>query len=231
VTTIELQRETRNAIIGVLSRFSDVSAFRLGPGTFSQVSLHQNNSYYKLVLKICHLIYLGLLPAETGQGVRFVDPTDDETRMSSVFEEFIRVFYQTETTEFATANREDIRWMTLELDDLHSRYLPKMQTDITLRSPDRTLIIDAKYYKEVFSNFRGAEKIRSGNLYQMFSYVKNCEKLPEGPIPEGLLIYPSSEKAITLDYQLGGHRIRVGTVDLDQEWREIDARLHELISS
>ena len=230
-TTIELRRETRNAIIEVLSRVSDVSAIKLSPSVFSQVTLHQNNSYYELVLKLCHLIYLGLLPIQTGQSMRFVDPMDDETRMSSVFEEFIRVFYQTEITGFTSANREDIRWITPELDDFHARYLPKMQTDITLRSPDRTLIIDAKYYKDVFTNFRGAEKVRSANLYQMFSYVKNCSSASSEPRPEGLLIYPSSDKNLTLDYRLDNHRISVGTVDLNQEWREINSRLRELVSA
>ncbi len=49
--------------------------------------------------------------------------------------------------------------------------LPDMRTDITLSYSDQILIIDAKYQQENF----GVHKVHSGNLYQIYTYVKNKE--------------------------------------------------------
>ena len=116
------------------------------------------------------------------------------------------------------------------MDDVHAAYLPKMQTDVTLRSQDRTIIVDAKFYKSVFASFQGSEKIRSGHLYQMFSYLMNCNASNFGPRPEGLLLYPSSSELLTLDYELCGHKIRIATVDLHVVWHEIEQRLRQLVT-
>ena len=221
-----LANETRGAIWSINGRFSDIEPLRLSTSVFTQISLYRNNSYYELVLRLCEFIYKHLLPAEANNKFRFADPMDDETRMSTVFEEFIRVSCQTEINWVGGARRENIRWEAGEMDELHASYLPKMQTDVTLRSANRIIIVDAKFYKQVFSDFRGAEKIGANNLYQMFSYLKNCDDAAEG-----LLIYPSSaEPPITLYYTLGGHIVKIGTVNLDQQWKGIDNRLRELVS-
>jgi len=52
-------------------------------------------------------------------------------------------------------------------------YLPTMNTDISLDSPERKIIMDAKYYREVFQSNYGSDSIHSGNLYQLYAYVSN----------------------------------------------------------
>ncbi len=56
-------------------------------------------------------------------------------------------------------------------------HLPDMQTDITLQSKDerKTLIIDAKYYTHNMQTKFDKDKVHSGNLYQVYTYVKNLE--------------------------------------------------------
>jgi 5-methylcytosine-specific restriction enzyme subunit McrC len=226
----ELDRELRFSIFDFLSRFEDVASIRLAKSDFQKITVHRNNSYYDLVLKLCELIHGQLFPIEHGSRFRFANVIDNETRMSAVFEEFVRVFYQTELREFDSVKREDIRWDAVAMDDLHASYLPKMQTDVTLRSKDRTIIVDAKFYKSVFSAFRGSEKIYAANLYQMFSYLRNSGAANFWPRPEGLLLYPSSSESVTLDYELGGHGVRIATVDLHVEWRKIEERLRQLVT-
>jgi 5-methylcytosine-specific restriction enzyme subunit McrC len=102
-----------------------------GDGEKNSRTVHRNNSYYTLVLKLCELIHGQLLPLEHGSRFLFANVIDDETRTSAVFEEFVRVFYQTELREFESAKREDIQW-DAAMDDLHASYLPKMQTGVTL---------------------------------------------------------------------------------------------------
>ena len=53
--------------------------------------------------------------------------------------------------------------------------LPIMQTDIMLTYQEKILIIDAKYYSQIMQKRFQHSSIRSGNLYQMFAYVKNKE--------------------------------------------------------
>lgn len=225
----ELDRDIRWSVSELVGRFRDVESIRLTRSHFQQVIVHRNNSYYDLALKVCELIHAQLLPLGGTGRFRFIDVVDDETRMSTIFEEFVRVFYQTEAKGLLSARREDIHWATANLDDIHARYLPKMQTDVTLRSRAETVIVDAKFYKSVFASFQDTEKIRSPHLYQMFSYLTNISAAQPDPIASGLLIYPSSSESVTLDYELCEHKIRVATVDLHVEWQEIELRLLELI--
>lgn len=56
-----------------------------------------------------------------------------------------------------------------------SAMLPVMQTDIMLSKDDKTLIIDAKYYSKTTLTQYNVNTLHSGNLYQIFTYVKNKE--------------------------------------------------------
>jgi 5-methylcytosine-specific restriction enzyme subunit McrC len=46
---------------------------------------------------------------------------------------------------------------------------------------------------------------------------------------EGILLYPTVGKSLDLQYRIQGHSIRVVTVDLDSDWREIHERLIGLL--
>ena len=80
----------------------------------------------------------------------------------------------------------------------------------------------ARFYKEA---------INSANLYQIFSYVCNLAKRsPEYEHCRGMLLYPTVETDLRLQYTLHNHRISVSTIDLAQDWREIHRRLLSLAS-
>ena len=51
--------------------------------------------------------------------------------------------------------------------------LPQMMTDIEIRNNDNNslIVIDAKYYKNAFSDRFGVEKHQSANMYQMNAYL------------------------------------------------------------
>ncbi len=223
VKVSSLDGNLRSRITELLRWFSEVSSIQLKLSHFGQVNVHRNNSYYRLTLKLCELIYSLLMPTEGAGKFFLTDVVHDETRMSTVFEEFIREFYRTEAKAFRSVRREDIHWATPLLDEVHASHLPKMQTDATLRSDEETIIVDAKFYQSVFANFRDAEKVRSPHLYQMFAYLSNAERA--GDRPRGVLIYPSAKEAVTLDYELKGRRIKIATVSLNDDWQRIEHRL------
>jgi 5-methylcytosine-specific restriction enzyme subunit McrC len=46
---------------------------------------------------------------------------------------------------------------------------------------------------------------------------------------EGVLLYPAATREVDLRYTLGGHPVRVVTLDLNQPWPGISADLLKLI--
>lgn len=72
--------------------------------------------------------------------------------------------------------------------------------------------------------------VSSANLYQLFAYLKNKEKDPGWENCEGILLYPTVKDTLDLNYTLGGHRVRIYTINLNQHWSKISDELKLLIS-
>ena len=68
--------------------------------------------------------------------------------------------------------------------------------------------------------------IISGNLYQIFTYVKNKDKLGTGNV-SGVLLYAKTVEELTPDndYCIGGNSFGVKTLDLNTDWCEIKSQL------
>ena len=107
-----------------------------------------------------------------------------------------------------------------------------MQTDIMLTCGERTLIIDAKYYGHSTQVQYGKHTLHSGNMYQIFTYVKNKEvELAEQPHEvSGLLLYARTNEDIypENEYRMSGNRIGVRTLNLDVDFSIIRAQLDEI---
>ncbi len=223
-----LNNKLKEGLLGLYKYFRDIDEIRLNSKVFSNVILHRNNHYYKFLMNICQIVYENLFIDENTGNTKFQDFERDEARMARLFESFVRNFYKREQKEYKVC-REDIYWNDLK-QDLHDKgYLPKMQTDISLVSDKRKIIIDTKYSKNTLSD-RG--KVKSENLYQLFSYLKNVEiKGGVNESCEGMLLYPQIDKALELEYFIHGHRVQVKTVDLNQEWWMIHRRLLSIIEN
>ncbi len=182
-------------------------------------------------MRICELIHQSILPESDKRGARFSDILHDEMRMGDVFENFVRNFLRAEQTTY-TVKRDEIAWDAEAPAEEDARRLPKMITDITLRSPDKTIVIDTKFYKETLQKgYRGTtKKVRSSHLYQLYSYLRNMESRT-GPdaTAEGMLLYPTVDEEVDLAYDVQGHRIYVKTINLAQDWQGIREDLLGLI--
>ncbi|HHU26073.1 MAG TPA: restriction endonuclease, partial [Bacteroidales bacterium] len=109
--------------------------------------------------------------------------------------------------------------------------LPIMRTDITLRSENRKIIIDTKYYKEAFQTRYDKQKINSSNLYQLFSYLNN--QVTDSEITrncEGILLYPSIRDDFMYSYKYKNHKIRVMSINLNQNWQKIETDLSNIVA-
>lgn len=221
----DLDKTLKDDLVRLHRYFRDIVSIRVNQKTFSKIQINKNNQYYEFVLKVCEIIYNNILIDEQSGQTKFQDFYRDERQMAYLYENFVRNFYRREQDDFKVS-RENIEWDVVG----DATYLPRMQTDISLTSKDRKIVIDTKYYAEVFASNLGSEKFRSNNLYQIFAYLKNGEA--RGGIntqAEGMLLYPMVDDEVDADFLIQGHKIKIRTVNLNQDWILIHDRLMEIV--
>lgn len=221
----------RSEIKNLLWRFSDIEQIELSNKMFGQIHLNRNNKFYEFILNICYLIYENsLLDERTGKW-QFKDFTRDDKKMNRLFEDFLRNFYTIEQSEYKV-RRENIYWQFSAVENNHLQFLPLMQTDITLENEIAKIVIDAKFYRETLKTNYGAEKINSSNLYQIFSYLINQRNTDEkSRKTTGILLYPTIEQDYDLHFKFQDHPIFIKTINLSDNWRNIEKRLKQIISA
>lgn len=210
-------------------RMAGVSPIRLSAPLFRRVQLSRNTSQYGFLMRVCELVFHALLPDDQGGGSKFQSIMEDETRMSALFEDFLRNFYRSELPIYSTGS-EIMPWIAEAEIEADLAYLPIMKTDVTLRSQNRTIVADAKYYKDLLAGGRYDPKVRSTHLYQISTYLAHVRRREPDQEVSGLLIYPANGQSVRMRFRLLGIPLTVATIDLSSEWPEIHAELIHLIS-
>lgn len=219
--------ETRDLIHRQLEALRGVERIFITSGIFRRVHLHRNNRFYRFLLNVCELLHDSKLPEQRDGKTRFRDFVRDPKLMPGLFERFVKNFYTREQKQFKVS-AINIEWAA-EGDLENLAMLPKMRTDVSLWSADRTIILDCKFYKEAMSGWHGSEKIHAGNLYQIYSYLRNAEHKEGWVSSEGILLYPAVRKSFDHSFQTAEHPVRLASVDLDQPWDVIHQRLLAVI--
>lgn len=195
------------------------------------VQYNRNNQSYRMLISICYLVVKGLLQTQTDGITKLMDFLDEQ-RMCQLYEKFILEYYRREFRNQITANASQIPW---QLDNDENSMLPVMQSDIMLQRDDRVLIIDAKYYEHSTQVQFDKHTLHSGNLYQIFTYVKNKEyELREKKhMVSGMLLYAKTDEEIYPNnvYQMSGNQITVRTLDLNLPFDEIARQLNIIAKS
>lgn len=189
-----------------------------------KLNYNKNNQTYRMMIAICELTIKGLLQT-TEDGKSRMMHYLDERKMHNLYEKFILEYYRAEHKELV-AYAPEIPWV---LDDAEAMMLPKMQSDIVLKDSDtgKTLIIDAKYYSHNVQVQYDVATVHSGNLYQIFTYVKNMDADNTGNVA-GMLMYAKTNDLMQpcdLSYSMHGNTIMVKTLDLNQDFSAIRERL------
>ena len=224
----DVDKKLRHDLQMTARRIAGVSPIRLSANLFSRVQLSRNTSEYGLLIRVCELVFHALLPDEQGSGSKFQSIIEDEKRMPALFEEFLRNFYRAELDDFKVGG-EQMRWLATAKNEADLTYLPVMRTDITLRSKNRTIIADAKYYKDALSGGRYTSRVRSDHLYQLSTYLAHVQSREPKCVPSGILIYPSVGEHLRLEYDLLGKPVAIASVDLSAEWSDIREELLGII--
>ena len=165
----------------------------------------------------------------TEQGLYKLASFVDEQRMCRLFEKFIMEYYSKRFPALGVSASQ-IPWA---LDDGMGTMLPVMHSDIMLLRKNEVLIIDAKYYSHTTQVQYDVHSLHSGNLYQIFTYVKNrdSEFGEKAHKVSGMLLYAKTDETIQPDntYLMSGNRISVKTLDLNMEFVKIASQLNEIV--
>ncbi len=224
-TTDTQKKEIRRILIF----FSDVSEADIHSIDWN-THYNRNDQSYQMLIMICYLVIKGLLQTQS-DGTEKMMSLFDEQRMNRLYEKFILEYYRKHYPELH-ANPSPIQW---QLDQKGDAVLPAMKTDIMLQKGNTVLIIDAKYYAHTTQMQYDKHTIHSGNLYQIFTYVKNKEfelrNLPHKV--SGMLLYARTDEEIQpdSDYYMSGNRISVQTLDLNNDFKMISSQLNLIIEN
>ena len=224
----DVSKVRKKAIRKLMIYFADVDVLDVHNINWN-IRYDRNNQSYRMLISICYLVVKGLLQTNTDGSTRLMVFVD-ELRMCRLYEKFILEYYRKEHPEI-TARASQIPW---QLDDGFSDMLPVMQSDITLSEGNRTLIIDAKYYAHNTQTQYDVHTLHSGNLHQIFTYVKNRDA-EYGDVPHevsGMLLYAKTDEQIQPDhvYHMSGNKISVRTLDLNCDFAEIAQQLNAIIA-
>jgi len=231
ITVRDLDYELKKQLIGLYRKLHGVEEIELNDRIFSMVQLNRNRSFYDFLLKICSVIYNNLLFTQEPGSSKFMDFFQDKKSMPYLFEDFVRNFYKIETSEYRVY-REDIAWQAEPLINDSHKFLPKMETDISIEGQESKVVIDTKYYKEALGSHYGSKKIQSEHLYQLYAYLNNLEhKQGINKDCAGVILYPTVKTDLCLSYKIGNHNLTICTINLNQLWWEIHKDLIDIVDS
>ncbi|MDR1520290.1 MAG: 5-methylcytosine-specific restriction endonuclease system specificity protein McrC [Planctomycetota bacterium] len=217
--------ENKAKLRKLLPYFNEVREIPLTAIRWDGLKYHRNNASYRMLMGICRLTAEGVLPT-TEAGTHRLSNWEQGEAMHRLYEKFVLSYYKRHHGAFKP-KATNIGW------DLRSsaetRHLPLMKTDITLSNGDRTLIIDTKYHNRTMNTYYDKVTFISGHIYQIYAYVKNCDKGATGKVA-GVLLYAKTDETVTpdADFNLGGNQISLKTLDLDRDWSEITQQLDDL---
>ncbi len=233
INTDSIDRENADTLSGLLRHLPDIEPIKLNGRIFSEVRLNRNNRFYAFLMCICEIVYRNLLISEkTGKHI-FREFVRDEDQMPHVFEAFVRNFYRIHATDkYKKIGREQIYWQLKPLKKGSISWLPKMETDVTLTSNNRKVIVECKYTADIFQHHFDSESFHSKHMYQVFSYVRNLPQtiLDEYKDVSVFLLYPT----LTEDHSHwfedpSGCHVGIHTINLARPWPQIHDDLLALV--
>ncbi len=197
--------------------------------------LGRNEREYKLMLKICEMLQDPAMPRSDGASdLEYVDWF--RKREHEIFERFVANFYRLklQPSEWDVSPQMRLRWNETSQDDVDDVRLPSMQPDIVLRrrgASDQIVVVDTKWYSSVAPEHYGNLTVHSANLYQMYAYLASQDQ--ESDVHRkatGILLYGQTrEGERKLRTRIDEHPFWVETLDLMQEWEEIEEDLVRLV--
>ena len=204
--------------------FAHIDVIDLKTVAWNRITYYKNNMIYKMLINICYLTTKALLQNNQSGELSLIKHIYDKD-FHRLFERFVLRYYEKHYPQYHPASPQ-INW---NLDEEDIEFLPRMQTDIVLKTEAQQLIIDTKLYKNMMQEHHATFKQHSSNLYQIFAYVKNMDKHKTGNV-SGMLLYALSQQGVKPDklYHIDGNAFEVRTIDLNSDFSDISNQLNSI---
>lgn len=220
----QVKQETKNRSFKEMEAMPEVNTPPLTRAAFANMPFGRHNLHYKRALQIARLLHeMTLLSHKNGNWSLF-SAEIDERALNAIFEKFLFNFYRLEQQEYQV-KAEGLQWKL----EGNKSYLPGMRTDVSLihKQKSEKIIIDAKFYKNIFQVHHGKSSFHSHNMYQLFTYLMH--QSAELSL-RGILIYPVNDVEIDEKYSWDERiKIEVKSVDLNGSWSNIYKDLKSVI--
>ncbi len=226
---VDVEQKHKDALKKEMLFFSEVDTIDLRSVSWKSIRFHRNNQTYRMLINLCQLVAEGMLLSQD-EGKEWLASFDDNQFMHRLYEKFILEYYRKEHPQLSPSPSH-IKWATEE--GIQDALLPTMLSDITLTSHNRVLIIDAKYYGHTLLTHYEKTSIRSGHLYQIFTYVKNkAEEVRTTHEVAGMLLYAQTDEETKPNktFNISSNRIGVHTLNLNQEFSAISHQLDQIVA-
>ena len=224
-----VKEERKHTLSKNLLFFNDIDLLQPSKIRWNRLQYQRNNRNYEMLLNVCYFVIDGML--QTTEKGKYKMAAFKDEHMATLYEKFILEYYRQNHPYLDEIKSAYIKWnLSQAPEEKMIRFLPAMKSDVFLRYKDRILIIDAKYYSKSMQQNYDKKTIHSGNLYQIFTYVKNQDSMNTGKV-SGLLLYAKTDESITPDcmYDMSGNRIGARTLDLGVDFNVIAGQLDSIV--
>lgn len=177
------------------------------------------------------------LPTEFVGQHHLASPDKEEHWLRKLFEKAIAGFYSValEKSQWGVLAGRQFNWQITGKSAGIDAIMPIMKTDIIIdkKSSDERLVIDTKFNSVTTTAQYREETLRSGYIYQMYTYLRSQEKTeePASLATAGMLLHPSIGTEVDEQVTIQGHPIRFCTVNLGLEATKIREQLLNLLPS
>jgi 5-methylcytosine-specific restriction enzyme subunit McrC len=195
----------------------------------------RNDAIEKPIMELAKLAFRMAVLAEEVGATAMPVPDREEIWARKLFEKGIAGFYSAvlPAPEWMVEAGKHITWRTNRMTPGIGAYLPAMITDIIVQNINsgRRIIIDTKFTEILKTDRFGRERLRSGYVYQIYSYLRSQERAGDdnSTLSEGILLHPSIGYEFDEEAEIQGHCIRFATIDLSASIQDIRDRLLEIV--
>ncbi len=199
----------RAGVGGVRPSRSDLAPDQIG----------RNDSADRFMVALAQLAFDLALPTEDSGPTALVAPDREEPWVRRLFEKAVLGFARVELEPLGWSVRGSVplHWQVSSASEGLAAILPRMVTDIVLDPPDqgRRVVIDTKFSSILASGRFGDTSLKSGYLYQMYTYVRSQEGCdPRWDGAAGIFLHPAIDGALHEHAIIQNHPITFATVDL-----------------
>ncbi len=211
------------------SKLGSVSDIGLTRSAFRRTSIDRSMRRYRFPLSLCELLLDETMAGENEGKSWFANYIRDEVAMRRLFEAFVAGLLRHKMIGRVEVGSKRFSPYGLDIWTGSSSLIPSMRTDVTVKSRSKIVIIDTKYTPKIFQEHYGNKTIRSEHFYQAQAYAEHsCAHFPKHQV-SAIVLYPRAGIDLHLDFTANGRAYTFKTIDLSQDWKQIEEDIFSLV--